>query len=236
MENLLVILFLLSLIQFNYAQKPSVQIDQNYFLIGTLTDYMGRSKYKETNNKVDEYYKYEKSLAFAMDSIFKDIYPDLRLNITKDTNRLELFSKTIADRIDEYYSYKPSGRMTMNYDTIYYGSLRTDIFKTDLQRLSFFTGVYVRFGETNDSTFCIRIHNSKASICVDLLKDLKCTNVEYKVLTGHIPVSHIVYFTPSIELKKYLIEFMYLRQRINNAYIKQIKEMIGEENYNKYAR
>ena len=32
------------------------------------------------------------------------------------------------------------------------------------------------------------------------------------------------------------MEFMYLRQRINNAYIKQIKEMIGEENYNKYAR
>jgi hypothetical protein len=51
-----------------------------------------------------------------MDSIFKDIYPDLRLNITKDTNRLELFSKTLADRIDEYYNYKPSGRMIMNHN------------------------------------------------------------------------------------------------------------------------
>lgn len=235
MKSLLLVSFLLSWTQFNYAQQPNIRIDNNYFLIGSLSDYMGRIHYKEIDKEVDVYFKYEKALALAVDSIFKSQYQDLRLNENLDTNAFELISESIANMIDQYYIYKPSGSFTMDHDTIYYGSLRKDIFKSDLQKLSFLTGVYVRFGETNDSTFCIRIHNSmsKAKICADLLKEIGCLNVEYEVLTGHIPVSHIVYFTPTDELKTYLAEFIYLRQRMNDAYVNKIKEMIGEENYNR---
>lgn len=216
--------------------QDSSQIDFNSFLIGTLSDYMGRATYKEVSDRVDTYFPYEKCLANYMDSIFTDSIPDLELRLNE--NRPEIYSKTLSDLINKYYEYEPSGPMTMEHDTIYRGKLKSELFLKDKEILSFIAGTYVRFGEPNDSTTCIRIHNSysKAKICVEYLKKMNCKNVKYEIMEGYIPTSHIVYFDPTPELSSYLEKIMKLRKQLNTAWEKQIKEMIGEDNYKKFVR
>ncbi len=195
--------------------QDSLKINLNSFLIGTLSDYMGRTTYKEVDNRVDTYYPYEKSLANYLDSIFMDSIPDFELRLNND--RPEIYSKTLSDLINTYYQYEPSGSMTMEHDTIYRGKLKSEIFKTDKEILSFIAGTYVRFGEENDSTTCIRIHNSysKAKICTEFLKKMNCVNVKYEITEGYIPTSHIVFFDPSPELSEYLEKVMKLRMQLN---------------------
>ena len=239
MKRLILMPFLLCLIQLSNGQTSNIKIDKNYLLLGTLSDYMGREKYKEIDNRVDEYSKNKKALVFFLDSLFKDIYLDLRFFTNEKTGRFEIYSKTLAEKINEYYIYKPSGRAVYcgksdfttlnldsltktknfyatNFDSVYTGRLRTDIFKNDLQKLSFITGAYIRFGEATDSTFCIRMYNSvsKARICVNLLKEMKCSNVEYEILRN-IPVNNIIHFTPTYELMNY---FTTINQKINNDF------------------
>ena len=65
------------------GQSKEVKIDYDYFLLGTLGDYMGREKYLKTINRVDDYYKKDKSLVLFLDSLFRYKYPDLRLATKK---------------------------------------------------------------------------------------------------------------------------------------------------------
>jgi hypothetical protein len=236
MKNILMISFLLVFIKPCCGQTDSCKFDKNYFLIGTLSDYMGRETYIEKEFRVDVYDEMEKALAFTIDSIFKVDYPDVKLTVDKKTGKFEIYSKTLVKFINNFYTYEPSGRtvyngnadfeklnldslskttdfFTSNFDTIYTGSLRSDNFKTEIQKLSFITGMYVRFAVPNDTLSTIRIYNSpsRAKIFVDLLKEMQCTNVEYKVIKG-IPVSHSVFFTPTIELQAYLSKYATLRQ------------------------
>jgi hypothetical protein len=220
-----------------YGQNLFLEIDKEYFLIGSLSDYNGRTIGPDTKNKVDYYYKYEKFLALKIDTLFKNDFPDLNLVITKDSNRFELYSEILSDSINMYYVYKPSVFMTMNYDTIYCGILKADRIITDRQKISFIIGAFVRFGEKIDPKFSIRLHNSmsKAKVLFDLLKELGCTDLDYQVKEG-IPTNFLISFTPTDQLKERLMEFMYLRQRLSNDWNENLRRIIGEENYDKYAR
>ena len=212
------------------GQSKEVKIDYDYFLFGTLSDYLGREKYKETVNRVDEYYVKDKSLVLFLDSLFRDKYPDLRLITSNKSGRLELESKILAQKMNDFYFYNPSGRnayigeanfetlnfdslaktddfYTTYFDTIYTGCIKSDIFKNDSERLSFITGAYIRFGGKNDSIYFIRIANSvsKVKVATEQLRELKCNNISYIVKKAYIPTPHTVYFTPTDELMKYFI-------------------------------
>lgn len=245
MRNILHLILLLSVFSCN-NQKSTIKIDPESFLVGTLDDYMGRSKFSKIEDRVDEYYKYELDLTLKIDSLFRSNYPDFGITFSKDTNRIEIYSAQLSQKMNSYYSFKPAGSMTMEGDSVYYGILSVDRFETDEQKLSFLTGVYVRFGvdtsfissdlkPANDSTFCIRIGNSvsKAKTCVALLTEMKC-QVNYKILQN-IPRIHQVYFTPTQELKNYLKEMMYLRRKLGDRFEETLKEIIGEEDYYKYT-
>jgi hypothetical protein len=237
MKSIFCIVSMCFLVQEMKGQTQKKQIDSHYFLLGTLSDYLGRSLYADMKDKVDYYYKFERPLALKIDSLFKSEYPDLRL----DTNKIEIYSKQLAEKINALYVFEPSGtylKLTSEHDTVYRGRHKVDIFKTDQQKMSFIAGAYTRFGEKNDTTFCMRLFNSgsKAQLCTDLLKEMKCQNVEYKTSTNTIPTNHTIYFKPNTELKEYLQEVMYLRQVLNDGWIAQIKEIIGKKNWNKYNR
>ncbi len=221
------ILILFSL--FCNAQSSDIKIDYDFFLLGTLNDYMGREKYKEIDNRVDEYSQNSKSLVLFLDSVFQDKYPDMIITTNKKTGRLELLSMLLSQKINEFYFYKPSGRgaysgkadfktlnfdsltnipdfLTTHFDTIFTGRIKGDIFKNDTERFSFIAGAYIRFGGEKDSLYYISVANSisKVRVATEQLKDLKCTNVEYVMKKGYLPVGHTVYFTPTEELKNYL--------------------------------
>ena len=51
-----------------------------YFILGTLSDYMGRFQYVEREKQVDRYYPYEKPLAYYLTDYIK-----AELNIVVDT-------------------------------------------------------------------------------------------------------------------------------------------------------
>lgn len=227
-KQLFFIPFLISFTLLCNGQSKEVKIDYDYFLFGTLNDYMGREKYLKTVTRVDDYYKKDKSLVLFLDSLFRDKYPDLRLVTSKNTGRLELESKILAQKMNDFYLFYPSGRSayigeadfeTLNidslsktddcyttyFDTIYTGCIQSGIFKNDCERFSFITGAYIRFGGKNDSVYFISIANSvsKVKVATELLKELKCSNINYFVKEGYIPTPHTVYFTPTNELMKY---------------------------------
>lgn len=238
MKILITLITVLSLLTCD--KKEKISIDNDYFLIGTLSDYMGREKYKNVSERVDKYSQSERQLCLAIDSIFKNSFPDLEFS--SSTNKIskkdefELHSKLLAEKIETFYSYKPSGRMayngqtefeklnldsltktsdfyTTNFDTIYTGSLKLDVFKTENQKVSFVTGAYVRFGWQTDSIFHIRVFNSasKVRILNDLLKELGCTNVDYEIKKGYIPTGHTVSFIPTKQLNDYFEKYKKLK-------------------------
>ena len=43
-------------------KKEKISLDNDYFLIGTLSDYMGREKYKNVSERVDKYSQSERQL------------------------------------------------------------------------------------------------------------------------------------------------------------------------------
>lgn len=238
MKILITLITVLSLLTCD--KKEKISLDNDYFLIGTLSDYMGREKYKNVSERVDKYTQSEKQLCLSIDSIFRNSYTDLEFSssvhkISKE-NEFELHSKTLAERIESFYSYKPSGRMayngqteieklnldsltktpdfyTTNFDTIYTGSLKLNVFTTENQKVSFITGAYVRFGWQTDSLYHIRVFNSvsKVRILNDLLKELGCTNIDYEIKKGYIPTGHTVSFIPTKLLNEYFEKYKKLK-------------------------
>jgi len=238
MKNLILLILVLSFYGCDGQEK--ISIDNDYFLIGTLGDYMGREKYEKVIDRVDKYYQSEKQLCQTIDSIFKKTYPDLEfsssVNISSKKKEFELHSKGLAEKIESFYSYKPSGRMAYNgeeeieklnldsltktpdfystyFDTIYTGRLKINVFETEKQKVSFVTGAYVRYGWHTDSLYQIRVFNSvsKVRILNDLLKELGCDNVDYKIKKGYIPTGHTVSFIPTEQLKNFFEKYIKLK-------------------------
>lgn len=237
MKNLITIILILSL--FSCEKKEKISIDNEYFLIGTLSDYMGREKYEKEKERVDKYYQSEKQLCLAIDSIFKKTYPDLKFSSSVDQiskkDEFELHSKKLAEKIESFYSFKYSGRGTtkkyidfdsMNidslvktgnfiekyYDSIFEGSLKRKVFETEKQKLSFITGAYVRYGSHIDSVYQIKVFNSNSKVKVleELLKDVDCKNVVYDIKLA-IPTGHTVSFIPTNQLNEYFERYIKLK-------------------------
>jgi hypothetical protein len=240
-------LFLIILISFfskAYCQNK-VKLDRDYFVIGTLNDYMGRKKAFHDKETVEES-KYTRVVMKYNFNLLKDDYNDLVIDSTKknksdyvDNLNIVLKSKKFASKITPLYSYRDDLEIIINenseiIDSVYTGILKPNIFKNKLQRLSFITGVYCTNGVTNESKYSIQFVNSigKYSVCEEVLKKLGCKNVEL-IVTEAIPWTETIYFEPTEKLKIYLDEFEYLRNKVKkeneaisnkfNAYYKSIQ-------------
>lgn len=214
-------------------------LDKDYFLLGTLLDYMGRDKTYKNPDVIDNYYKGENSLVGYIVKLFSDESPGFVIEKNKyPYNSVTdiLKSKKIAERINSFYDFNKGGgfkldssfyklrakeyrekmddfyKSTVSKDTVYNGTLKTNLFKTKLQKISFVIGAYARFGELNEMRYSMRMVNSvrKYDYCLAILKELKCKKIEKKITENLIPTSQIVYFIPSRELKMYLDEYSFL--------------------------
>ena len=230
MKRIIFLPLLFMFVLFSNAQSKEVKVDNDFFLLGTLDDYMGRETYKHIANRVDAYYQNNKSLVVYICSIFKEEYPDLIYKTNSYNNdRLDLLSKSLAQKMNNFYDFKFMGGgkyigkediKTLRLDTImknkslfytyfdstYIATLKKDIFKNDVERLSYIAGAYQRYGGKEDSVFTITMANStsKAKVVAEQLKELKCINVSFVEKTEIcIPCRNAVYFTPTDILKKY---------------------------------
>jgi len=166
-------------------------IDPIYFILGTLSDYMGRFQYVDRKRQVDRYYPAEKPLVDYLTSYIKT-----ELNIEVDTvfeksNHSEMFSDELSKTLNSFYGEKDE--------------LITSKFETKKQIYSFLAGVYYRYGEKLDtSIYKIQLANSPKHLnCYELLKRIGCEKIFYKYLRN-IPAQFIIYFEPTDELKNYL--------------------------------
>lgn len=196
-----------------YAQK--VKTDNEYFILGTLSDYMGKRLDPRTQDLFDYYYTYENPLANYTAQLLKEAYPNLNFELKISRNRYEINSADLEKQFESYYTYKPSNSFTpKTHEPILYGVLKQDMFKTDEQKLSFLAGVYVRYGQDNDTSYCIRVANSvsKVQVCNTLLTEFNC-KPSYQIVRN-IPTGHVVYFHPTKRVKVYLDQYNYLRIRV----------------------
>ena len=215
LPKLLIAFFLTLVCQGSFGQKLS-KIEREYFILGTLNDYMGREPDPELKNYLDRYDITEISLEIAVDSLLRKDYPTSSYKIKRDTIAefhmygASIISASLTQKFDAYYNF---GRTNTN--PVGAGILRKNIFRNDNEKLAFLAGAYVRFGIPNDTSYEIIIGNSasKARVCSELLFYFKCAPI-YDIIEENIPVPHIIYFHPAKKVKMYLQQFLYLRERL----------------------
>jgi hypothetical protein len=141
-------------------------MQREYFVLGTLDDYMGRQLDPSGKNLFDRYDATQGPLVSAVDSILKIDYPvsDYKVQRYLDANgnplSAKIFSDKLSSKFNSYYQFEPSGSYTSPRDeAILRGKLRVDAFKNQEQKLAFLTGVYVRYGSPNDTACLISIPN-----------------------------------------------------------------------------
>lgn len=184
-----------------------------YFVLGTLSDYMGRFRYINREKQVDRYYPYEKPLVNYLTKYIKT-----ELNIKLDTifeksNHCNTYSDELSKILNSFYGTKDE--------------LINDKFETNTQICSFLSGVYYRYGDKLDTNvYKIQLANSpKHQICYEFLKRIGCKKIFYKYLKN-IPVQFILYFEPTDELKTYLDFIESERLILNESLNMQIEEIM----------
>jgi len=178
----------------NNQQLTTIKLDPVYFILGTLSDYMGRFTYVDKESQIDSYYPYEKPLMEFLESII--------------TNDLNLKVSTIPGNLVEvslYETFSPELSLVLNsfFNKTY---LITDSLKNKPEFIySYLTGRYYRYGEKiNDSIYKIQLANSADhKVCDSLLRRGGCTKIHFKYLRN-IPAQFIYYFIPTSGLKNYL--------------------------------
>lgn len=193
--------------------KQTVSIDPVYFVLGTLSDYMGRFSYVKREKQIDRYYPSEKQMVKYLTLYIKN-----ELNITVDTifeksNHSEMYSDELSKKLNGFYGEKDE--------------LLSTKFESKKQFYSFLTGAYYRYGEKLDSSiYKIQLTNSpNHHICFELLKKIGCENVLYEYLKN-IPAQFIYYFEPTDELKKYFDSIEFEKEILKKSFYNEIEEML----------
>jgi hypothetical protein len=227
--------------QSNVEQNSKVILDKDYFLLGTLSDYLGREKTMNCNDYVDDYYSGEYLLMrFIMNLYSADL---VNFTIEKNHNPYSgivdiLKSEKIAKKMNAFYTFKFEGGFKIDSsffnrnlrikefrtkmaefnassapkDTVYIGMMKSNLFTTKKQRFSFILGAYSRYGVPSENRYCITLYNSSSKLtsCLSVLKELKCSGIELKIV-NNIPTNQLIYFKPSQELKMYLDHYSFLK-------------------------
>jgi len=174
----------------------TIEVEPIYFVLGTLSDYMGHFYYVNKATQVDRYYPGEKPLVdYLVSYIKKELGIEVN-TIFEKSNHSKMFSDELSKILNSFYGEK-------------YGLDKYDLldskFETKKQIYSFLTGVYYRDGEKLDtSIYKIGLSNSpKHRNCYEMLKQIGCNKIFYKYVRS-IPASYTIYFEPTDELKSYL--------------------------------
>lgn len=162
------------------------KIDAQYFILGTLSDYISRFYTVKREKQIDKYYPNERPAIEFLSKFIKE-----KLKVIVDTSFNEMYSLELSKTLNNYYGIKDD--------------LPDSIFKTDEQIYSFLLGNYYRYGiKLSDSIYSIRLANSaKPKLISKLLIKINCDKIIYKRY-DNIPTSSVFYFEASPKLKKYI--------------------------------
>jgi len=223
-----VLLFALS--STGYSQSMT-KIQAEYFILGTLNDYMGRSLDPREKNMLDHYDALQGPLVDALEPIIKSNYPNVSYKAERYKNKdgeplsYKIYSDTLARILNSYYLFSKANHWTDTGEEILLGRLNADKIKTEEQQLAFLAGVYARFGVPCDTAYHISVANSvsKAQLCTQLLAKLN-SKPYYQFMPNFIPNGYHVYFHPSAKVKAYLAKYSV---DLNNQLIETQKRYIA---------
>jgi len=225
--NILIIAFVL-IFQSSYSQSNNelktsnpkdtirtVSFDSVYFVLGTLSDYMGRFQYVDREKQIDRYYPYEKPMVDFLTEYIKAEFNIIVDTIYNKSNHSEMFSTELSKTLNNFYGKNDK--------------LINSKFETQKQIYSFLAGVYYRYGEKLDSSiYKIQLANSpKHQNCYEFLKQVGCENILYQYL-NNIPAQFILYFEPTDELYSYLDSIEFERIVLKKSFYNQIEDMMKE--------
>lgn len=188
-----------------------------YFLLGTLSDYMGRFQYIDKDKQVDRYYPYEEPLAIFLTKYIQDNYALPADTVFKESRHIEIYSKQLAITLNKFYGSD--------------GNLIDSLFNDEEKIYSFLLGNYYRYGRRlTDKIYKIQIANSSIDkLLYPMLKRVHCDKLLYKFLRGNIPTSHIFYFEAPPRLIKYFNTLETEKEKLSISYYKKIIEPIFKD-------
>lgn len=196
----------------NNKDSIAIKIDNSFFLLGTLNDYMGR-KWVAKGEVFDKYYPFEKPLMKFVDSIVKKEY---KISLIQKDNCFN--SVEMSKKMNSYYNEN---------------ELVHSFFTSKEKKISFILGAYYRYGEkVNDNIYKIQIANSNKHIDIyQFLLSLGCKNIYYKRLQN-IPVQNIIYFEANELIKEYFKTIELEKEKLFQSLLQSFNSIkISKEDY-----
>lgn len=217
------------------SNDNSSEVIPVYFILGTLSDYIGRFYYVDRSQQVDRYDGPEKPLVDYLETMIND-HTGMKVDSLIEKRNIHTKSSDVFSK--RYLLYSDELSKALNN---FYGKddhLIDSLFTTNEQIYSFLTGVYYRYGDRLDSSICkIQMANSSKDInCKAFLERVGCKKVVYKHL-NNIPAQNILYFIPTDELLGYFNgierQKMLLREYSIKAYQEIFKDTFSKEEFEK---
>jgi hypothetical protein len=221
----LTLLFQTNFYVFSQTEKKSLN---EFLILGTLNDYMGRWLDPRQENLLDRYDPSEGVMKSIIDSLVRTTYPQKKykeMEIGVNT----ISSNFLANRFNEFYNYNRNGASTPDGREILVGKFKDNIIQNEQEKLAFLAGAFLRFGTIRDSVYCISISNSlsKAEVCNKLLKELGC-KPSYNIWRDIRPNSHVVFFHPTQKVLAYLKKYENLHKTIEDSRKLFFQNMLNE--------
>jgi hypothetical protein len=181
------------------------QIDRDFFLIGTLDDYIGRADNRSHPKQWGQVIIIHQNFIGQIKRIeevaskkFKKLKS--RVDCRNCHEFFYLKSIRLSRKINSYYTFDKK------VSSLYRGTLNCQKIATatKIQKLSFVSGLFLTTGEKSGQ-YRISIYNSRERFeCLKkILKDLNTDILDEKITEG-IPWSYVIDFAPDLTLKKYL--------------------------------
>lgn len=189
-----------------------IKIDYDFFLLGTLNDYMGR-KWVAKGEIFDRYYTFEKPLMKFVDSIVKN---EFKISLIEKDNCFN--SEEMSKKMNSYYNEN---------------ELIHSFFTSKEKKISFILGAYYRYGEkVNENIYKIQIANSYKHIEIyQFLLSLGCKNIYYKRVQN-IPAQNILYFEANELIKECFKTIELEKEKLFESLFESFKSMkISKEDY-----
>jgi hypothetical protein len=134
---------------------------------------------------------------------------------------IELFSSSLAKTVAGYYNfdYNNVSAVSSGGDIGYWGVINKEKIVTDAQKMSFLSGVCMRYGWIRDpddgSRYFIEIPDNllgtEKEYVVDILKEFGCNNVE-EITTKYYPIKYTIGFNASDKIR----DLIFLMQDLFN--------------------
>jgi len=197
----IILLFLLFPL-FSFTQEKS-EIDPKYFLLGTLSDYIGRNQSSEEQEIIESFTAHEKPLVDKLSILFKeDTLQIEKINSNNYRNiKYNLISKSINSSINSFYNFDFYSLTYPKKDTLFKGKLKDSILKNNSDKVSFLLGCMARFCvnqkiKLKEKEFCLQFANSssKFNLAQKAILELGFTINKVETLQN-IPRINRIYFS-----------------------------------------